>query len=82
VIGVVGFTFLRGFIEDSRWKAGACLDYYPTAIFEYDVDANIVDCSDDSARSRIVGEPDADCESLGSVASVTREDKTYCLVRA
>jgi hypothetical protein len=87
VLAAIGiFRFVLPAIEDSKWKEGACLDYYPTGLVEFNIDAKVVDCADGSAKSRIVGVFGSDatiernCEPLGSLASVTRDDKTYCIV--
>lgn len=86
VLGAIAvFRFVLPAIEDSKWQVGACLDYFPTDVIEYDVKPNIVDCSDGAAKSKIVGVLGStaaieDCEPFGSFASVTRESDQYCIV--
>lgn len=82
---IVTFAFVLPAIESSRWKVGACLDYYPVGVIELDVDASVVDCAGDGARSVIVGVlgGDAtldDCRPLGAIARYVRNDTMYCIV--
>lgn len=88
VIGVVlvvavSVRIVLDYLEDRRWKVGACVDYYPNSPVEFDVDPHIVDCAGSAARSRIAGiaEPGASCESRGWFATVNRDGKTYCLIQ-
>lgn len=87
VLGAIGvFRFVLPAIEDSKWKEGACIDYYPAGLIEFDIDPNVVGCTDDAAKSKIVGVFGSDatieenCVPLGAFASVERGDKTYCIV--
>ncbi|MBX6751508.1 MAG: hypothetical protein IRY85_17915 [Micromonosporaceae bacterium] len=87
VIGGIAYIgIVRPLMEERQWVEGGCIDYYPTESDERGIDANVVACSDDRARAKIVGviEGDAsierDCEPLGSFALVDRKKADYCIV--
>ncbi len=83
VIGACVF-FAFQFFENRRFEEGACLDYYPAGIFDYNPDANVVDCDSPDARSKIIAVHDSgegECPARAS-ATLTRGDTVFCLARA
>ncbi len=85
--GFAVFQYVLPAIEDSRFKVDACLDYFPTGIFETDIDPQVVDCGSSDAQSRIVAvfedSSTADMEELcpaNATAGVQRDTTLYCIV--
>jgi hypothetical protein len=81
LIVACGFFAFR-WIGDRQMQVGACLDYYPSAIFDYDVDANVVDCDSDEAQSKIVSIHDSGDGQCSTDASLSDGDRVFCLARA
>jgi hypothetical protein len=84
--GLAYIGIIRPMLEERQWVEGACIDYYPRGTVEEGIDPNVVACSDDRARARIVrvvegnASIERDCEPLGSYALVDRKKADYCIV--
>ena len=70
VVGFLAYRFVLPMIEQSQFKVGACVDYYPTAISESNIDPKVVDCSDAAAKSEITEVLEtSDVEQCGAPAT-------------
>ncbi len=84
VAGFAVYRFVLPAIEQSKFEIGACVDYYPQATSETNIDPKVVDCSDPSVKSEIVkiieGSDVNDClPEAEAYIQVNDSSKSYCI---
>jgi hypothetical protein len=82
-VGFIAFRFVLPMIEQSKFKVGACVDYYPVAISESNIDPKVVDCSDSAAKSEItevLETTDVEQCAAPATAGIQIDSKMYCIV--